>query len=393
LSITPGSTATVNHPTAVTYASVVEKSIAVNVTQVNAAADGDNTNNDGAAKINTVSQLSPKKVIIEEGTGTWCGWCPRGAVAMEYMDENHADGFIGVAVHNGDPMTVTEYDNGANFSGFPGANVDRVLLGQDVSDQDFEAYYNARKDLVVPAALTGTFSISGSTVTIPVTATFRTVFANADLRLGVIISEDHVTGTASTYAQTNYYSSASQNIALTGAGHDWQASPNPVPAAQMEYNHVGRALLGGYDGQTGTVPTTITDGQVVNYTFSYTVPATSTRAHMHAVIVLIDQATGEIVNAEKVELTSAGVEEAETLNMEVYPNPANDVVNVKFDGKGLTYTVTVTDLAGRQVQSTVVANATGAQSVALPLNGLAKGNYLVTVARDGASYTQNLVIK
>lgn len=388
LNIAPGATAVVNHPTAVNYGTAVEESLAITVSMVNGVADAIPADNTGAALINTVSQLADKSVVIEEGTGTWCQWCPRGAVAMEYMVSTYPDDFVGIAVHNGDPMTVTEYDNGADISGFPGCNVDRVLLDQGVSQAAFESYYNARKDLVVPAAINATFGVSGSNVTVDVAATFYTPFAASNFRLGVIITEDHVTGTTSGYNQSNAYAGGAN-----GAMGGYESLPNPVPASQMVYDHVGRALLGGFNGQSGSVPATITDGQVVNYTFNYTVPATSNRVNMHAVAVLIDQATGEIVNAKEIELTSAGIGEIETIGMQVFPNPASETVNVKFEGQGGTYEVTVNDLAGRQVAATVVDNANGAQSVALPLNGLAGGNYLVTVAKDGASYTQQLVIK
>jgi len=72
LNIAPGATVNVNHPSAVSYATAVEENIAVTVSQVNAAVDSDPSNNTGSAKINTVSALEEKSVVIEEGTGTWC---------------------------------------------------------------------------------------------------------------------------------------------------------------------------------------------------------------------------------------------------------------------------------------------------------------------------------
>ena len=388
LNIAPGATANVNHPTAVNYATAVEENIAVTISQVNTVADADPSNNTGSANINTVSAVEEKSVVIEEGTGTWCQWCPRGAVAMDYMVTTYPTDFIGIAVHNGDPMTVTEYDNGADFSGYPGSNVDRALLDQSVSQNSFVSYYNARKDLIVPAGISVSATGAGSNVSIVASATFRTPFAAANYRLGVIIVEDGVTGTTSGYNQANAYAGGAN-----GAMGGYESLPNPVPAAQMVYDHVGRALLGGYNGQTGSVPTTITDGQVVNYTFNYTVPGTSNKANMHAVAVLIDQATGEIVNAAQGSLSGASLGEMETIGMEVYPNPASDVVNVKFEGQGGDYQIVITDLAGRQVAATSVVNANGAQAVALPVSELGAGNYLVTIAKEGASYTQNLIVK
>jgi hypothetical protein len=388
LNIAPGATTNVNHPTAVSYATAVEENIAVTISQVNTVVDADPSNNTGSAKINTVSVLEEKSVVIEEGTGTWCQWCPRGAVAMDYMVNTYPVDFIGIAVHNGDPMTVAEYDNGADFSGFPGSNVDRALMDQSVSQNAFVAAYNARKDLIVPAGISVAATGAGNNVSIVATATFRTPLAAANYRLGVIVIEDGVTGTTAGYNQSNAYAGGANGV-MGG----YEALPNPVPAAQMVYDHVGRALLGGYNGQAGSVPAVITDGQVVNYTFNYTVPGTSTRANMHAVAVLIDQTNGEIVNAIQGPLSLASLGEIETIGMEVYPNPATDEVNVKFVGTGGDYQIVITDLAGRQMSATSLVNVTGAQSIALPISGFGAGNYLVTIAKDGASYTQNLIVR
>ena len=386
LNIAPGASANVTHPTAVSYATVVEKNINVTITAVNGAVDA--TNVTAAKKINTVSQIVEKTVVIEEGTGTWCVWCPRGAVAMEYMYDTYPTRFIGVAVHNGDPMTVTEYDNGADLSGFPGCNVDRALKDESVSKTLFEGYYNTRKDITIPAAIAATATWNGANVSVAVTSTFKTVFANANYRLGVIMIEDKVTGTGAAYNQANAYAGGTNGV-MGG----FESLPNPVPAAQMVYDHVGRALLGGYDGQAASVPAVITNNQAVNYTFNYTVPATSKRYLMSAIAVLIDNTTGEIINATKVALTAAGVEEVATIGMEVYPNPASGSVNVKFEASSADYTVAITDLSGRQVASKVITNANGSQTVEMPIEGLATGNYLVTVSSNGASFTQNLMVK
>lgn len=388
--IAVGATANITHPTLVTYATAVEKDINITITQVNGNADPVTSNNSTSKLFNTVSQNSQKVVVIEEGTGTWCQWCPRGAVAMEYMDNLYPNTFAGIAVHNGDPMTVAAYDNGANFSGFPGCNVDRALLDQSVSSSAFNSYYNARKDLIVPAGISLTNGGSGNNVSIDVTATFRTPYAAANLRLGVIITEDDVKGTTAGYNQANAYNGGGAG-ALNGAGHDWTTAGNPVPAANMEYDHVGRALLGGYSGQTGSVPAVITDGQVVTYNFTYTVPATSNRANMHAVAVLIDQNSGEIINAKEISLATLGLAEASTINMEVYPNPATEAVKVNFEGTG-EYTIAITDLAGRTV-ATEVISANGAASATLNVGDLKAGNYLISVSNNTGSYTQNLVIQ
>ena len=384
--IAPGATTAVAHPDAVTYAAAVERTINVSINAANGGPDDDASNNNGQTLHNTLSQATNKAVVIEEGTGTWCGWCPRGAVAMDYMVSTYPNDFIGIAVHNGDPMTVTAYDNGADISGFPGCNVDRVLLDASVSQSAFQQYYNDRVNLGVPANIGATVSGTGSSVTIDASATFYTPVSSANFRLGVVIVENGVTGTTSGYAQANYYSGG------TTAMGGYESLPDPVPAAQMVYDHVGRALLGGYSGQAGSVPATITDGTVANYSFNYTVPSTSTRANMKAVVMLLDLTTGEIVNATEVSIAEAGIDNIDEISLEVYPNPASDIVNVSFEAEG-DYTITITDLAGREVATQSLSNLTGSQKIAVPTNDLNSGNYIISVATAGASYSQVLVIK
>jgi hypothetical protein len=262
------------------------------------------------------------------------------------------------------------------------------LKDESVSKSLFEGYYNARKDITIPAAIAATATWNGANVSVAVTSTFKTVFANANYRLGVIMIEDKVTGTGTAYNQANAYAGGTNGV-MGG----YESLPNPVPAAQMVYDHVGRALLGGYDGQAASVPASITNNQAVNYTFNYTVPATSKRYLMSAIAVLIDNTTGEIINATKVALTAAGVEEVATIGMEVYPNPASGSVTVKFDATSADYAVAITDLSGRQVAARTITNANGSQTVEMPIEGLATGNYLVTVSSNGASFTQNLMVK
>ncbi|NGF74769.1 Omp28-related outer membrane protein [Fluviicola sp. SGL-29] len=392
VNIAAGASANVNHTTPVNYPTANTYDIDVVISQVNGNADSNPSDNTGSTIITTLSQSPVKKVIIEEGTGTWCGWCPRGAVAMDYMEATYPDRFIGIAVHNGDPMTVSAYDNGASFGGYPSANVDRSMLDVGVSQASFVSYYNARKDLVVPVAVAGTATASGSAVTVDVNATFYSNFPSANYRLGVIVVEDGVTGTGSGYNQVNYYANNAN-----GAMGGYESLPSPVPAAQMVYNHVGRALLGGYNGQSGSVPTSITDGQVVNYSFTYNVPSTSNINNMHGVAVVIDNATGEIINANKIDFPAGNsglsVKDVETIDMTVFPNPASEKLNVGFEAKGGNYTIEITDLQGRIVVSEAFTNLSGAQSIELNTSALKTGNYLISVAQEGASFTKMIAIK
>lgn len=385
-----GATAVITHPTNVTYATAVEKNITVVITMVNAVVDADPSNNSGSTLHNTVSQQTTKNIVIEEGTGTWCGWCPRGAVAMDYMSSTYSD-FIGIAVHNGDPMTVAAYNSGANISSFPGGNYMRSQLGASVSQSAFEAYYTANIGKIVPADVGITVSGVGSSITLDASTTFYSPFAAGNYRLAVVMVEDGVTGTGASWNQVNYYAGGAQ-----GPMGGYELLPNPVLAANMVYDHVGRALLGGYTGMAGSVPATIAVGTVGTASFPYTIPATSTRDKMHAVALLLNNTTGEIVNAKSISIadgSTAGLAEEFVSNLAIFPNPASDVVNVVFDGKGGAYSVSISNVAGVTVSSTSVENAVGSQMVKLPVSELAAGVYLVTVSSNGISKTERVVVQ
>ncbi len=84
-----------------------------------------------------------RKVVVEEGTGTWCGFCPRGIVAMHTMMQNHPDNyFIPIAIHSGDNMVSPSYNQIFGLLGgtFPSYTMNRKYFGSPYT-VDLETYY------------------------------------------------------------------------------------------------------------------------------------------------------------------------------------------------------------------------------------------------------------
>lgn len=391
VNIAPGATQTVNHSTQVNYGSVVAKDITVTINTVNSVADGDSANNSRDTKFNTMTQAGTKAVFIEEATGTWCGWCPRGTVGLDYITSTYPSTVVAVAVHNGDPMALPAYDTGLNAitgGGFPNSAVDRKIVA-DPGQASLQAVYDEQINEIVPVNLSSGSVQSGSTLTINAQASFYTLFDDADFRLGVIISEDGVTGTSTGYAQVNYYSGGAN-----GPMGGYESLPGTVPAAQMVYNHVGRALLGGFDGQAGSIPAVINAGDTFNWEFTYTIPSTSNVANMHIVVVLIDATDGSIVSAQQSSVAeSLSVEEVSGIStIKIYPNPAKDNINIAFqDGNG-DYTVSVTDMLGRTVIKENFEGVFGIQNKTLPISQLNEGHYIMNINDGTASYSTKFVV-
>lgn len=82
---------------------------------------------DATVLVGVLSEVPVHQTLVEEYTGTWCGWCPRGYAALEYMRANEPD-FVVAAFHNRDIMSVTGTYPVAP-SGFPFMSLDRYYGG------------------------------------------------------------------------------------------------------------------------------------------------------------------------------------------------------------------------------------------------------------------------
>ncbi|MBK0404885.1 right-handed parallel beta-helix repeat-containing protein [Adhaeribacter sp. BT258] len=78
-------------------------------------------------------------------------------------------------------------------------------------------------------------------------------------------------------------------------------------------------------------------------------------------------------------------------NIAVYPNPSAGLFNLKVPASLGSYSVEVTDLAGRVVKREVVTNHSGTQQ--LNLSGTAKGIYVLKIASEGNVATRKLIVE
>ncbi len=361
------------------------------------AGDVDTTNNNGLGAINVLSFATSRKVVIEEGTGTWCGWCPRGTVAMEYMTQTYDNSFVGIAVHNGDPMTVTAYDNGAGITGFPGMNVDRTILGAGVSTGTMQGYYTERMNeypLADVQITSQSLNTGNGDVTISVEAQFAADVAG-DYRFAVVVLEDSITGTSQGYSQANYYSGGG-NGNLSGAGFDWHLEADPVPFSKMFYNHVGVKLIGGYSGQSGSVPATVAANGNVTHTFNSNIAAdVDDYAQVSFAVLLLDP-DGQIVNADKEHASLIlSTEEELVSNFEIFPNPTEGIAQLALDLSTATeVNIEVIDQLGRVVlQESNQKLPAGRNLTSIDLSNHPAGIYTVSLNYGGKSIREKLIVQ
>ena len=93
----------------------------------------------------------------------------------------------------------------------------------------------------------------------------------------------------------------------------------------------------------------------------------------------------------KIKSGVAALDELNMDNVNIYPNPATDVLNVTLVDVDSEYTVAIMDLSGRVIATS--NGSTAGSTVTFPVADLANGSYIVTVATETAVYTENVVIK
>ena len=229
-----------------------------------------------------------RNIIVEEGTGTWCGWCPRGIVLMEALREKYTDGSVAlVAVHYGDEMQVKDTEGviATYMSSFPTALVNRSEE-LDFSMSNFETVYNYFRSLPAASAVTAKAEVDDQDTKVTVKGTTRFALDSKGIAnrfaLAFYLTEDGM----GPYNQNNNYAGGRY-----GKLEPFDGLPSSTPVV---YNDVARAL-NGFPGIENSVPANIVAGQ--EYEYSYELPLTNvTSQKFNVVAMVIDGRSGEVIN-------------------------------------------------------------------------------------------------
>jgi hypothetical protein len=396
LNIAPDSTYSFVHIINWNPKNIGEQSFNINIEKVNDAKDPDEKNNSISKKIYIVNEVFQKSVLVEEGTGTWCQYCPYGIVGLKNAYHKYKDSnFIPIAIHNDDPMTLTEYDTSINFEFYPNAKINRRAAPVYPFFEELENSFSTENKIVPIGKVTVTNSSwnpSTREININVSAQFGVDISNSNFNIGAIIVENAVTGTSKDYSQANALSNDNTidpKDATDWEGKNWINLPNPVPAADMIYDHVGRALLGGFNGVSNIIPASVTYNTPYTTKFTHILPADQDEKEIEIVPVLIDNVTGEIVNAQKVKLNTNTLATDffdDKLGLKIWPNPSQGILNLSSTSK---LDLTVVDLSGKKVYS---KNNLFGENV-LDLTNLRSGLYFAKVKSGYNESTIKIILK
>lgn len=371
--------------------------VVASIVTVNGTADDNNADNSKTLTINPIVPAKGKVVIGEEATGTWCQWCPRGAVALKTMHDKYDGFFQGIAVHNNDPMENPYYDASiaSKISGYPSALVDRgAKMDPSAMGGDFiNRIQIAPKGVMDIAAK---YDAATKVMSVSVETTIESAISG-DYRIACVIVEDDVTGTTSGYNQSNAYAGGG-----SGVMGGYEKLPNPVPAAQMVYDHVGRAIAPTFSGLPNAFGASASAGQKFVHNFTFDIDPSWDLTQMHVVSMFIDK-TGMIDNGGTIHYNDAikkafkdgtAVLASQVLNgpdnrISVSPNPTTSDINLMLTGAiSAESTVEVLDMQGKVVfQTNAVTN-----TMIIPTQQWSTGIYLVRL-NEGGLISQKKIVK
>ncbi len=372
----------------------------VSISNVNGETDEDEVTADNTVNVtfNPQMNLHPEQaVVVEEATGTWCTWCPRGTVYIGEMSKRFPKNFVGIAVHNGDPMVLDEYDSAITsfpgFQGFPSVVYNRESI-QDPADIVTPTISDASATPV--ATIQVGAEEDGSTLSTSVKVTFNQA-VSANHNVVVILTEDGLTGPAADgWNQVSGAYSGGGNGPMGG----FEYLPGSVPSEWWPYDHVGRALIGGYDGLNEIVGDFEAGSSPSVFMPDFTLPADWNKEKLHVIAVLTD-ASGQVVNAVSGSYQDAidagSVTDTEELLDQsfasVYPNPADDLTVISMDiEKPSQVSVELLDNLGRVVATQNYGELSGRNQVTLDVSAVNAGMYLMNIRVDNQLVSKKISI-
>lgn len=279
----------------------------------------------GADSAAVTGRLSayPWKLVAEEVTGTWCQYCVRGIGAMEYMNKNYPDGFIGIAIHNDgsaivpDSMAIPgeEYRQWVmsrfGISGYPKCVMSRNAM-YAIDPGNIPMYYEnikASEENYTGVSLKATLGKDGR-ISAHTDVFFANDYTGADFKLAYIVIENDVHRTHAETGITDDYCGYDQMNGYAGGGmgdcYGFEDLPQVVNADNIWFQDVARGYADndGYKGIGGIFPTDINEGDSFTHDYELDMPQTVLKKENTELIVLLLDKNGIIRNADKCAISS-----------------------------------------------------------------------------------------
>lgn len=382
------------------------------ITKVNNADDEytDNQDNQVQHMVYTMNGKYARTPVVEEFTSTYCGWCPRGHVGMENLQEAYGNEIVLIAAHDNlfgdnDPFITDNYSkivDALGISSNPDALVNRMYEGDpylDVPAMVQELKKSFCEANMVVSATKSTNPLSAK-ISVTTKLDFKLPTAADNYGLFYVVTEDGITGVNQLNYYANYYEryknagySDAETYETLGISEypDLQAlckektsgTSTSGYAYQPTFNHVA-CSTSDMMGETNLLPA-IAEGETYTANATFSLPTRTTPAinkdNLKIAVMLVDQTTGQIVTGRQVALNGEESTPSDINNATAEGAAQITVADGAFVVKAAKAEAQVFSADGKLVSSATVEG-----EASLPTFG--KGVYVVRVVENGHVTTQ-----
>lgn len=262
------------------------------------------TISDGTTEASTSGRITAlvNRVVCEEMTGMWCGYCVRGIVMMEEMNRKYPDTFIGMAVHQGDALAVDAYLPIFSFSseGLPYMVMMRSRDSRG-DPRQISSYYSYIIDRQPTVGVGVTARTDADTRMVKATATlmFANDFSDLNYRLAWLVTENNVSHPSDDeYYQKNEYAGGKH-----GEMGGYENLPGVIRGEDLKFQDVPRGFaFDAYGGIENSVPTEGKALESIESPVEFALPDNIDNLGECRLTCLVLDGDGKIVNAARVPL-------------------------------------------------------------------------------------------
>jgi N-acetylneuraminic acid mutarotase/thiol-disulfide isomerase/thioredoxin len=337
--------------------------------------------------------ITDKVVLLEEYTGTWCGWCPYGADSVHAVMQQFPDRVAAIAYHYGDDLQIIAdadllKSQGGYFgvSSFPTACVDRALfpdqtelpINRDIWGSSAAAQLANKPSPVTISLSEKQYNRTTKSTSVKVTLKFTADVA-PPIRLNIVEVENGLN-----YGQDKY---------------SW-----PIPYLYPYYHqHVARLMIPDIPGEVVSESSPMASGSTWSKTFTFiSMDSLPDNAELITFVHQGNPVTqGEVLQANVEELLAQAAVATDRPEAPAnyalgqnYPNPFNP-------GTTISYSVPVTgfvrirvfDILGKQVATLVnERKEAGVYTLNWNASGMHSGMYYYKLESNGVTLTKNMTL-
>ena len=283
------------------YTELGEDDLIFTITKVNGERNNATINYATLPRV-TVTKVPHRRVVVEEYTGMWCGFCPRGIALMENLAHKYGEDFIGIAIHTGgraDPLTCTDYAwKATDYRSRPSLDMNRnLLLGYFKAQTEFEEERSKGADMDVEVS--AVWDKEKNNITVTPSVTFCVNRDEAPYGFAYVLTEDSMSNP--NWVQYNNYSGSTDDRGITKEFDYFIDAPRDI--RNLENNFVAIAAEGVKAPLTGYIKTPIKADEPQSHTYIFrnisNKKIIQDKSKLKVCVLLINKTTGRIENAAK----------------------------------------------------------------------------------------------